>query len=241
MNEMDAAYNTIAGFFIRRLQGFIHDLDLQDKSVLDIGCWWGWFIKYAREKGAKSYGFDFEPGNLRNAVELLRSNSGLLVANGEEIPFKNDHFEFVFSNHVLEHVPNDDAMIKEIHRILKTDGNLILAVPNDLGFSTIIYRMFRWFLTHKSDFLKRHRRYLWLKSITYNDPSHYREYTGKKLQELLESNDFKIIKIKSFGLDMPYPLKGRISKLARLKISHLLGPITPPVLREEIILHAVKK
>jgi SAM-dependent methyltransferase len=133
------------------------------------------------------------------------------------------------------------SLNKEIHRILKKGGVLILAVPNDFGFSTIIYRMFRWFLTHKADFLKRHNRYEWLKSITNNDPSHQREYTRKGLRKLLESHDLKIVKIKSFGVDMPYPLKGRLSKFMRLKMSHVLGPITPPVLREEIILHAVKR
>ncbi|MDY0084394.1 MAG: methyltransferase domain-containing protein [Bacteroidales bacterium] len=66
--------------------------------------------------GVKYYeGFYYPPG-----VKLL----DLL-----ELPFQNEHFDWIICNHVLEHIPDDFAAMQAIFRILKNGGKAILQVP----------------------------------------------------------------------------------------------------------------
>jgi len=48
---------------------------------------------------------------------------------GGRFPFKNGEFGSVVSTQVLEHVSNPDAFLKEINRVLKKNGYLLLTVP----------------------------------------------------------------------------------------------------------------
>ena len=45
------------------------------------------------------------------------------------LPLDDGSFDFVFASHVLEHIPDDRAAIREIHRILKPNGMAVLPVP----------------------------------------------------------------------------------------------------------------
>lgn len=49
--------------------------------------------------------------------------------DGKNIPFNNEHFDAVFSSEVLEHVFNPDEIIKELNRVLKKDGTMLLTCP----------------------------------------------------------------------------------------------------------------
>lgn len=49
------------------------------------------------------------------------------------LKFENNTFDFVISNHVLEHIPNDLDAMKEIFRVLKSGGQAILQVPFSLN------------------------------------------------------------------------------------------------------------
>ena len=48
------------------------------------------------------------------------------------LPFKDDNFDVVLCNHVLEHISDDTKAIRELYRILKPGGYGILQVPQDL-------------------------------------------------------------------------------------------------------------
>ena len=49
--------------------------------------------------------------------------------DGKHIPFENGHFDSAITSQVLEHVFEPDAFLKEINRVLKKDGTLLLTVP----------------------------------------------------------------------------------------------------------------
>ncbi len=238
--DWEENYKTVALPIIKRIESQVPSLDLRGKRVLDIGCWWGWFIRYSRNQGASVTGFDCSKNRLVDAIEFLQGINGLCIASAERIPYESSSFDVVFSYHVMEHVQLDSVMLREINRVLKNNGILILAVPNDFSLGILPFRPFRWLLRHKSDFLYRHRRYDWLKSIAYSDTSHYREYTVRSLANLLSAGNFSIVSIKSYGFEFPYPLRGRMKKNVRILMNRLLGPLLPPFFRSEFIVHATK-
>jgi 2-polyprenyl-3-methyl-5-hydroxy-6-metoxy-1,4-benzoquinol methylase len=211
------------------------------KSVLDVGCWWGWFIRYAREKGARVFGFDREASQLKDAVEYLRSGNNLCLADAVHMPFSSGIFDVVVSMHVLEHVESEKGMMDEIRRVLKPDGVLLISVPNDLSFGVLPYRPFRLLLRGKMAAMLSLRLQRYFKSLSYGDLSHHREYTARSIGGLLQSNGFEVERVWHHGLDLPYPLKGRLSQKTRQRISLSFGHMIPGVIRSSISLRAIKQ
>ncbi len=49
------------------------------------------------------------------------------------LPFEDNSFDWVFCNHVLEHIPNDTKAMQELFRVLKPGGTGIFQIPQDLN------------------------------------------------------------------------------------------------------------
>ena len=52
------------------------------------------------------------------------------------LPFKNDTFDVILCNHVLEHIPDDTKAMEELYRVMKQGGYGILQIPQDLDRAT---------------------------------------------------------------------------------------------------------
>jgi SAM-dependent methyltransferase len=46
-----------------------------------------------------------------------------------DLPFEKESFDLIICFHVLEHIPNDDKAIANLHKVLKKNGNLLIQVP----------------------------------------------------------------------------------------------------------------
>jgi ubiquinone/menaquinone biosynthesis C-methylase UbiE len=54
-----------------------------------------------------------------------------IVADLErKLPFEDNYFDLVYASHVLEHISDLDFLLREIHRILKSDGRMVIFVPH---------------------------------------------------------------------------------------------------------------
>ena len=58
-----------------------------------------------------------------------------VLGPGGEIPFPNNSFDSVLMDNVLEHIEDPEPVLKEIIRVLKIDGNLVIGVPGVLGYT----------------------------------------------------------------------------------------------------------
>ncbi|WP_434304968.1 MerR family transcriptional regulator [Clostridium botulinum] len=70
---------------------------------------------------------DFSDGMLKDAKKNLgekRSRFNFKIVNAESIPFEEESFNVVIANHMLYHVPNINKALKEINRVLKSEGIL---------------------------------------------------------------------------------------------------------------------
>lgn len=67
--------------------------------------------------------------NLNYTTTDLNSPIADVKADICDLPFKDNEFNFIICNHVLEHIPNDTKAMQEIFRILAPGGTAILQVP----------------------------------------------------------------------------------------------------------------
>ena len=61
---------------------------------------------------------------------LIRNNYKFIEVKGARLPFKDETFDIVISNHVVEHIPLQDIHMREVYRVLKKGGIAYLATPN---------------------------------------------------------------------------------------------------------------
>jgi len=78
----------------------------------------------------KAKNIDYHPGT--KYYEGFYYNSSVEVIDLLELPFKDNSFDWIMCNHVLEHIPDDVSAMNELFRVLKPGGKGILQVPYSL-------------------------------------------------------------------------------------------------------------
>lgn len=63
------------------------------------------------------------------------------MLKGKELPFKDNHFDLVIATEVFEHIPHFRETKKEIERVLKDEGFIILSTPNYFNLTGIIKKV----------------------------------------------------------------------------------------------------
>jgi len=110
-----------------------------NENVLDIGCGEGVLAILAAEKGARITACDISEPNITKAKELAKGkgleNINFLLADAENLPFKDNSFDLVISSHVLEHLPDFQKGLREIKRVTKKKA--IIALPTCLNLCAI--------------------------------------------------------------------------------------------------------
>jgi len=95
--------------------------------VLDVGCGSGVLLARMQALGWQVQGVETDPGAVAAArVRGVPVQAGTL----EQQAFPDGHFDAVHSAHVLEHVPDPLALLRECHRVLKPGGTLVILTPN---------------------------------------------------------------------------------------------------------------
>lgn len=217
------------------LKSLLKFSELPDKLGLDAGCGWGWFLHYAVKQGIDIYGFEVDLKILKSALVFGVATDRMLVSDVQCMPFRDETFDFIFCWHVIEHVPNPKKALKEINRVLKTGGVLILGVPNEKTVTNLLFKPFRWLSQKGMD-----NRYI--KALAFYDATHLREYTVSSLLAALEK-DFRVTKVRLDILSLPI---FRIFMLLGACISHTktlirIGTRLPYIFRRSITVCAKKK
>ena len=74
--------------------------------------------------------------NLSYTTTDLNSPIADVKADICDLPFKDNSFDFIICNHVLEHIPDDTKAMQELYRVLAPKGTAIVQVPYDAKLST---------------------------------------------------------------------------------------------------------
>jgi 2-polyprenyl-3-methyl-5-hydroxy-6-metoxy-1,4-benzoquinol methylase len=140
---------------------------VKNGRLLDIGCGAGNFLIEAQKIGWEVYGIDPSP----LAVKAAKSQGLRNIYQGfiPEADLKNNFFDAVIMFHVFEHVPNPEAVLREVYRILKPGGTAIISVPNFGSPASKIYGRY-W------------------SGLSF--PLHYFHYRRNSLTRVLKQNGF---------------------------------------------------
>jgi tocopherol O-methyltransferase len=100
----------------------ISEYILNYSKFLDVGCGAGYAMQQAREKlNCICTGIDPDPGahGVGRFLKELVPGETIIQGHAENLPFKDEQFDVVFSSHVLEHVENERVTLEEMKRVLK--------------------------------------------------------------------------------------------------------------------------
>ena len=98
-------------------------------ALLDVGCGTGYMASLLSKK-CQVYGIDNDAKSIRLAKKIGGKNTTFLVASALKIPFKSNKFNYVISSEVIEHVQDDSSFMKEIVRVTKKNGTIIVTTPS---------------------------------------------------------------------------------------------------------------
>jgi SAM-dependent methyltransferase len=95
--------------------------------IIDCGCGGGEYVRELAAAGADAFGFEFQAEKLAKAAGCR-----LAAADIEGLPVASGEFDVALVNEVLEHVPDDARALREVFRVLRPGGTLLLFSPNRL-------------------------------------------------------------------------------------------------------------
>jgi len=103
--------------------------DLSGRRVLDAGCGRGRFATglFGRYPSAEMWGVDISDGMLRHVPSQVKTRQGSLL----RLPFESSHFDAVFCVGALEHSVNPEAAVRELCRVVKPGGSVLIVDKND--------------------------------------------------------------------------------------------------------------
>ena len=115
----------------RRVREFIISKVPKDvNSILDVGCGNGWAAKEFLSQGKKVTSLDISLTNPSKAKQLYQSQNHFgIVADSFYLPFGNESFDCVIASEIIEHVIDPADFVKELFRVVKKGGKLIVTTP----------------------------------------------------------------------------------------------------------------
>ena len=173
----EKAYHFVKNIALKNKLNLINSLQPAKGRILDIGAGTGDFLNVAKQNGWETIGV--EPSDKAKAIALKKE-----VPFVEETTSLESHsFDVITMWHVLEHVPDLDSQIKELKRLLKPNGSLIVAVPNFKSFDAKYYGAY-W--------------------AAYDVPIHFWHFSKKAIQSLFEKENIQLVKVLPMKFDSFY-------------------------------------
>ena len=152
---------------IEHLHRYYSSLSLvKDKVVLDLACGEGYGTALLAEKAIKAIGVDIDHSCIKHANQKYTGkikNLSFLQGDASAIPLETNSIDVVTSFETIEHLDEEtqQAFIKEVKRVLKKEGVLIISTPDKTNYSD---------------------RY------SYNNEFHIKEFTANEFFSFLKSN-----------------------------------------------------
>jgi len=210
-------------------------LECNRNKVLDIGCGPGEMIVDLLKRGYKVCGADISMEMLNIARKNIRTqnlvNSHQLVQSSiEYLPFRDSSFDAVICAGVIEYLDADDRALKELNRVLKPSGILIITVRNALCPMRILDKGldFLWSQPRISKLLTHLKSLITKIQVQERKTVEYRKHIPWKLDKFLQKLGFRVERRRYFHF---YPLPAPLDAVFQ-SFSVSVGIKMEPILSE---------
>lgn len=175
-------------------QDVLSNVPREASLVLDVGCGAGDNARALSEAGHEVDGVTLSPEEARLASKYCRSVLLHDLEEGLPPEVSSNSYDCVICSHVIEHLRDPSPLLKDIGTVLRDGYRLVAALPNPLFY--------------------KNRFKLIVGRVEYEggglmDETHYKWYTYRSAQELLEAHGFKKIKSYVTG-SFPIPFIRRV-------------------------------
>jgi 2-polyprenyl-3-methyl-5-hydroxy-6-metoxy-1,4-benzoquinol methylase len=173
----EKAYHFVKKIALKNKLNLINNCCFAKGKLLDIGAGTGDFLLTAKQNGWNTIG-----------VEPSEKAKGIAIGKGIQFTdstqeLESNSFDVITMWHVLEHVPDLEIQIKELKRLVKPNGTIIIAVPNFKSYDANYYGKF-W--------------------AAFDVPIHFWHFSKTAIKLLFEKEDIKLEKIFPMKFDSFY-------------------------------------
>ncbi|HET6990696.1 MAG TPA: class I SAM-dependent methyltransferase, partial [Bacteroidia bacterium] len=148
--------------------------------LLDIGCGTGEFLNTVKQDGWKTMGIEPSPIARKQCID----NFKLEVRDENELAnLPTNTFDVITMWHVMEHVPHLNERVQKLKELLKSDGVLIIAVPNRNSYDANYYGKY-W--------------------AAYDVPRHLSHFRAQDMRTLMSNSGFEVKRILPMRFDSYY-------------------------------------
>ena len=173
----EKAYHFVKGIALKNKLNLINNCSSSKGNLLDIGAGTGDFLLTAKQNGWETIG-----------VEPSEKAKGIAIGKGIKFSditqdLESHSFDVITMWHVLEHVPNLEIQIKELKRLVKPNGTIIIAVPNFKSYDANYYGKF-W--------------------AAFDVPIHLWHFSKTAIQLLFQKENIKLEKVLPMKFDSFY-------------------------------------
>ncbi|UAB76443.1 bifunctional 2-polyprenyl-6-hydroxyphenol methylase/3-demethylubiquinol 3-O-methyltransferase UbiG [Mesoflavibacter sp. SCSIO 43206] len=179
-NWFEKAYHLVRRFSLKQKLKLINGFKTETKTLLDVGCGTGDFLKTAKENNWIVSGI--EPNADARIIANHKTDNSVFDIH-QLNNFETNSFDVITLWHVLEHLPDLEHQISILKKLLKPNGRLVVAVPNYKSFDASYYNQF-W--------------------AAYDVPRHLWHFDQNSISKLFASIDMEIEQIKPMLFDAFY-------------------------------------
>ncbi|MFH1257799.1 MAG: methyltransferase domain-containing protein [Candidatus Micrarchaeota archaeon] len=167
----------------KKMRKLIHICGTGHK-ILDVGCGGGFIGKILKDNGNDYTGCDLQDGPIRQA---RKKGLKVIKAKAQDLPFKDNTFDIVIMPEVIEHFVETDKALKELKRVTKPGGKVIVTTPNFTSFRDRILVFFGHMPAYSMHV------------------DHVKFFNRKRLHDALRKAGLRVKKIYGSALGIPIP------------------------------------
>jgi ubiquinone/menaquinone biosynthesis C-methylase UbiE len=119
--------DSLAGKHAAKLYQAVEELN--PSSLLDLGCGKGNLLTLLNSRERRLAGADLSPEMLKLARARLDDSVDLKLADSETLPWGSGGFDAITCTDSFHHYPRPEKVLREMHRILKLGGHIVIADP----------------------------------------------------------------------------------------------------------------
>lgn len=172
----------------------------KNKKILDLGCGDGanlrWLANFSNDICGADYNF-LRLSRAEKNMSKVEIPVKFFLIDIMSLPFKENSFDIIFFNHVIEHIQEDLKALRNIYKITKKGGLLIIGTPNEGALF--------WKFAY------------WLEPKIKQQTDHVNFYTAESFSKLAKKAGFTVKHVEHIGWGIPvWSLDMRVRKKKRL-------------------------